>query len=63
MTYERMKTGMFRVCVVLTILVEWLLLEDVHYRRFEESMIWAPLVIWSIYFVGFWIIKGFLGKK
>jgi hypothetical protein len=65
MTYEKIKTGMFRVFVFLTII-----LEGFTYILYTETgsdephlFVLFPVVLWSIYFLGLWIINGFLGKK
>ena len=85
MTYERYKTGTFRVCVFLTIVLEVLAFAgnettgmrgDTLFRFdmsteifgivFEEmaAVVWSiPIIIWTTYFFGKWIAKGFIGKK
>ena len=76
MTYERIKTGTFRVCVFLTILLEALAFlgqwENAYQRytrilgfRFDMiNVVWAtPFIIWGTYFFGLWIAKGYMGKK
>ncbi len=72
MTYERYKTGMFRVFVFLTVVWEVLAFfgnngshSYILGMRWgnQEAILFAPFIIWSIYFFSLWIIKGFLSKK
>ena len=67
MNYERCKTGIFRIFVVLTIILLGIFLLLL-FPQLQDGdryplIIVIPTGLWSIYFVGFWIIKGFLGKK
>jgi hypothetical protein len=70
MSHEKIKTGVFRIFVVLTII--WFVIvivglnpevQDIDRYRFEFFFMVVPTGLWSIYFFGLWIIKGFLGKK
>ena len=79
MTYENYKTGMFRVCVFLTVVIEVLALSGrgfspngiyrnttifgIHFQYLEQVIIVSPLCIWITYFFSLWIYKGFIGKK
>ena len=72
MTYERIKTGTFRVCILLTILLElYLLTQERHgsirlygtYWQIELALVLAPVLLWGIYFFSLWIAKGFIGKE
>ena len=74
MTYENFKNGVFRICF-LVMIGFWLLVigENLSIirifgngmdglRGFEVTF-FLTLGFWTIYFVGFWIIDGFVGKK
>ena len=70
MNYERCKTGIFRIFVVLTIIYFGTFLLSINPQLqnpdsypYIFKFVVVPTGLWSIYFVGFWIIKGFLGKK
>ena len=74
MSYERYKTGTFRVCVFLTVLIEALaflgksggstdLLGITGSIYMEEAVFGTPVFIWSIYFFSLWIAKGFMGEN
>ena len=77
MNYENFKTGMFRVCIFLTILMEALAFAGSDTGNFKMSttifgivfdemalVVWnIPIFIWMTYFFSLWIYKGFLGKK
>lgn len=77
MTYERIKTGTFRVCVFLTVLGELLAVVGSNNLNLNKStaifgfyfghlldfMVFLPIFIWSTYFFGLWIAKGFIGQK
>ena len=70
MNYERCKTGIFRIFVVLTIIYFGTFLLSINPQLQDPDrypnifkFVVIPTGLWSIYFVGFWIIKGFLGKK
>jgi hypothetical protein len=74
MTYERYKTGTFRVSVFLTILLWELVFLAAFYSsshvyifgvdmgRTMDVIITAPIFIWTTYFFSLWIAKGFIGK-
>lgn len=70
MTYEKYKTGIFRVGVFLTILL-WAItiVSDRGHKLFgnyfnmEEILLLTPIFVWSIYFFSLWIAKGFIGKE
>ena len=77
MTYEKYKTGTFRVCVFLTILLEVLAffgrthndfqtgtrLLGVYFDGIENVVFGIPVFIWSTYFFSLWIYKGFIDKQ
>ena len=74
MTYERIKTGTFRVSVFLTFLIETLAyLGKSQYTSYtkilgikihmEEAVWGTPVLIWGTYFFSLWIAKGFIGKE
>ena len=74
MTYERYKTGTFRVCVFLTVLIEALaflgesggstdILGITGSIDMGEAVFGTPVLIWVTYFFSLWIAKGFIGKK
>jgi hypothetical protein len=73
MIYENYKTGMFRVCVYLTIIFEAMVflggrghgteILGIWFRDQNVMFILIPLFIWVTYFFSLWIYKGFLGKK
>ncbi len=65
MTYERYKTGIFRVFVTLTIFLEVFVYTIYKKTGSNEEILFvvAPVFLWSIYFLGFWIYKGFADKK
>jgi hypothetical protein len=71
MTYERYKTGTFRVCIFLTIIL-WVMIvlngdNEIelfgNYIRGQVLFFFTPIIIWTTYFFGKWIAKGFIGKK
>ncbi len=73
MTYKKYKTGTFRVCVFLTILMEaYVIIKDAssYSIRFfgtrfdlDEAVIGIPVFIWGTYFFSLWIYKGFIDKQ
>jgi hypothetical protein len=63
MTYERYKTGMFRVCVFLTIILEFVFFVDRMTISGNDEMLYTPIYIWGTYFFSLWIYKGFLETK
>ena len=76
MTYERYKTGTFRVSVFLTTFMGALLVYGSdggsHFDRtyifgewysMEVPLIGIPLTIWGTYFFSLWIAKGYMGEK
>jgi len=62
MTYERYKTGTFRVCVFLTIVLEATIILHPPSDYFL-ALITTPILIWGTFFTSLWIINGYLGKK
>ena len=64
MTYEKFKTGMFRVFVFLTIVVMIITIGITDGGSDEPGLlVLFPVILWIIYFFGLWIAKGFIGKK
>jgi hypothetical protein len=65
MTYEKYKTGTFRVCVFLTIFLEVFVYTIYKKTGSNEEILFvvAPVFLWSIYFFSLWIYKGFADKK
>jgi hypothetical protein len=73
MTYENYKTGMFRVCIFLTVVIELLVfvkqdveqiyLFGIHIGEVDAVMYISPFTIWITYFFSLWIYKGFSDKK
>ena len=74
MNYENFKTGLLRLCIFLTVLIEaiawigyqsrqsWELPFGITFRS-QVMIMYAPLFIWGSFFFILWIYKGFLGKK
>ena len=71
-TYKNYRTGIFRLCIFLTVLFELLIeLGPGGYPRYPfgirtthtQAIILTPVFIWGTYHFGFWIYDGFLGKK
>ena len=73
MTYEKYKTGTFRVCVILTIVV-WAIVIGTfgpsrpigiweHLKYVREPVFWFTVLIWGPYYASLWIVKGYIGKK
>jgi hypothetical protein len=64
MTYERYKTGIFRVFVSVNIfMVPFNFYMEKTWDDALTYLVLFTIPLWSIYFLGFWISKGFLGKK
>jgi hypothetical protein len=69
MTYEKYKTGTFRVSVFLTIIL-WAILGmsgDTklfgNYFDAEVLAVFTPIFVWGTYYASLWIVKGYIGKK
>ena len=74
MTYENFKNGVFRICF-LVMIGFWLLVigENLSMYTLLPSgfdglrgfgvLFLTTLGFWTIYFLSFWIIDGFVGKK
>jgi hypothetical protein len=72
MTYEKIKTGTFRYCVFLTILLEIYVISITDgkskTRLFgsyydDEALVFTPIIIWATFFFILWIVRGYMGKK
>ena len=76
MTYEKIKTGVFRIFVSLyvifgAIVISFNLIYQPHdtYHLFEQeipnipvSLIGGAIIFWVVYYMIFWIIDAFLDK-
>ena len=73
MTYERYKSGMFRVCIFLTFLFPALAqfgmsgrgteVLGIDFDQWQNAVFSTPVFIWITYFFSLWIYKGFTDKK
>ena len=79
MTYEKYKTGTFRVSVFLTILGEYLAFSGVtsssnvltkstkilgmHFDALGLVVLTLPIFVFVTYFFSLWIAKGYMGEK
>ena len=65
MTYEKFKTGMFRVFVGFTIILEGFVYIIYKNTGSDEPYLFVlfPVFLWGVYFFILWVIKGFLGKE
>jgi hypothetical protein len=73
MSYKKYKTGTFRVCVFLTILIEVLAfigernngteILGIYFKNMRMLVFSTPVFIWSSWFFSLWIYKGFLDLR
>jgi len=62
MTYENIKTGVLRLFVLVNII---LVIAGINHLGMNAPIFISvsTIILWSIYFLGLWIINGFIGKK
>jgi hypothetical protein len=73
MSYKKYKTGTFRVSVFLTIYIEVLAfigernngteILGIYFKNMRMIVFSTPVFIWSSWFFGLWIYKGFLDLR
>jgi hypothetical protein len=73
MSYKKYKTGTFRVCAFLTILIEVLAfigernngteILGIYFKNMRMIVFSTPVFIWSSWFFNLWIYKGFLDLR
>jgi len=63
MTYENIKTGVSRLFVIFNIIVVIIAIAEEEGTDAIIVIGGSTIILWSIYFLGLWLINGFIGKK